>query len=280
MTVSAKAKLAGVVGWPVGHSLSPTLHAFWIAEHKIDAMYVPLAIRPEDFSEAFAMLPKLGFRGVNVTLPHKETAFRLTTDHDAAALATGAVNTVVFDDNKAIGKNTDLFGFSAMLLDADVLLASKRAVVLGAGGAARAVVGSLQSLGVAGVSVVNRTVEKAESLVKFFRGSLGARSWDALPSLLPQTDVLVNTTKLGMQGEPPLTIDLSAMRRDAVVVDVVYRPLETPLLAQARARGLKTVDGLGMLLHQARPAFAAWFGVEPQVTPQLRAHLIAQLERG
>jgi shikimate dehydrogenase len=279
MTISGNAKLAGIAGWPVAHSLSPRLHSYWIAEHRLDAAYVPLAIKPEDFASAFAALPKLGFRGLNVTLPHKENAFRLTSEHDAAAIATGAVNTVVFDNGRALGRNSDVVGFSALLGEHGITsLAAKTAVVLGAGGASRAVVASLLSLGAQNVVLVNRTLEKARTLATFFGGRVSAASWLALPSALKDAAVLVNTTSLGMTGEPALQIDLASLPTSSAVVDIVYRPLETPFLAQAKARGLKAIDGLGMLLHQAQPGFAAWFGVEPKVTPELRAHLIAALE--
>lgn len=278
MTISGQAKLAGIAGWPVAHSLSPTLHGYWIAEHKLDAAYVPLPIKPEDFAAALAVLPKLGFRGLNVTLPHKEAAFELTTDHDASAHATGAVNTIVFDGGKAIGRNTDVLGFSAALRErAPESLVGKTAVVLGAGGASRAVVGALLSLGVSAVNVVNRTAEKANALVQLFGASVKAARWSDAKAALARADVLVNATSLGMAGQPSLDIDVASLPAQAVVVDIVYRPLETKLLAEAKRRELRTVDGLGMLMHQAQPGFAAWFGVEPKVTPQLRAHLVAAL---
>jgi shikimate dehydrogenase len=279
MTISGHAKLAGIAGWPIAHSLSPTLHGYWIAEHKLDAAYVPLAIQAEDFASALSLLPKLGFRGINVTLPHKEAAFRLTTEHDAAAIATGAVNTVVFENGRAHGRNTDVHGFLAMARDSGITsLASKTAVVLGAGGASRAVVASLLSLGAAKIHVVNRTPEKAHALARFFGERVSAADWNGMRGCLAQAAALVNTTSLGMKGEPPLDIDLTPLPAHSTVVDIVYRPLETPLLARAKARGLKTLDGLGMLLHQAQPGFAAWFGVEAKVTPQLRAHMVAALE--
>jgi len=279
MTISGNAKLAGIAGWPVAHSLSPRLHGFWIAEHALDAAYVALPIRPIDFPTAFAMLPKLGFRGINVTLPHKEIAFKLTVDHDAAAKATAAVNTVVFENGKAIGRNTDVVGFSALLAEHGIVsLRSQAVVVLGAGGASRAIVASALSLGVDQVLLVNRSLDKAQALAKFFGARVQAADWAALPSSLGSADLLVNTTSLGMTGEPALPIDLAPLSKHTAVVDIVYRPLETPLLAQAKARGLKAIDGLGMLLYQARPGFAAWFGIEPKVTPALRAHLIAALE--
>jgi shikimate dehydrogenase len=278
MTISGAAKLAGVAGWPIGHSLSPALHGYWIEEYGLDAAYVPLAIAPDEFAGAFKALPKLGFRGLNVTMPHKEAAFRLVDVRDETAESTGAVNTIVFEGNRALGSNTDVFGFAESLRDAGVAsLASADAVVLGAGGAARGVVAALFSLGASRVYLVNRTAQRAHALAAHFGARVSVQGWDALPRLLSTTGLLVNTTSLGMAGQQPLEIDLKAMRQ-GVVADIVYRPLETPLLAQARLQGLKTVDGLGMLLHQARPGFAAWFGVEPTVTTSLRAHLVSILE--
>jgi shikimate dehydrogenase len=278
MTISGAARLAGVAGWPVGHSLSPALHGYWIAEHGIDAAYVPLAIRPEDFGDVFKALPRLGFRGLNVTLPHKEAAFRAVDARDETAEATGAVNTVVFDGGRALGRNSDVFGFAESLREGGVAsLHGQDVLVLGAGGAARGVLAALITLGAARIHVVNRTPEKVAALVAQFGARVEAHAWTALPGLLARVGLLVNTTSLGMQGQAALEIDLTPMRHGAVA-DIVYRPLETPLLAQARRRGLKAIDGLGMLLHQARPGFAAWFGVEPRVTAELRAHLVAILE--
>jgi shikimate dehydrogenase len=280
MTISGAAKLAGVAGWPIAHSLSPALHGYWIAEYGLDAAYVPLAIAPEGFADAFKALPKLGFRGLNVTLPHKQEAFRLVDTRDETAVATGAVNTVVFEGGRAHGRNTDVFGFAESLREAGVAsLASTDIVVLGAGGAARGVVAALFSLGARNIRLVNRTVEKAQAVAAHFGARVSVQGWAALPGLLSTTGLLVNTTSLGMAGQPPLEIDLKPMRQ-GVVADIVYRPLETPLLAQASERGLKAIDGLEMLMHQARPGFAAWFGVEPTLTASLRGHLIAQLERG
>ncbi|MBL9096756.1 MAG: shikimate dehydrogenase [Alphaproteobacteria bacterium] len=276
--ISGRAKLAGVAGWPIGHSLSPALHGFWIEEHKLDAAYVPLAIAPGDFKDAFAALPKLGFRGLNVTLPHKEAAFALSTGHDEAARITGAVNTIVFDEGRVLGRNTDVYGFSQLLRDNGIgSLSNRVAVVLGAGGAARAVIASLIGLGAARVVVVNRTLDKAQALAALFGARVVAQEGLAA---LGEAYLLVNTTSLGMAGQPPLAVDLGAMSRGSAVIDIVYRPHETALLAQAKALGLKAIDGLGMLLHQAQPGFAAWFGVEPKVTPQLRAHLVGVMERG
>lgn len=278
MTISGAARLAGVAGWPIGHSLSPALHGYWIGEHKLDAAYVPLAIKPDDFAATFAALPKLGFRGINVTLPHKEAAYRLCDTHDEAAKATGSVNTVVFEGGRAHGRNSDVFGFAQSLRDGGVAsLADQDAVVLGAGGAARGVVWALLSFGARRVFVVNRTADKAHAIAAQFGSAVAAHAWAELPTLLAGAGLLVNTTSLGMVGQPPLDIDLATMRR-GVVADIVYKPLETPLLARARAQRLKVVDGLGMLLHQARPGFAAWFGVEPQLSAGLRSHLVSILE--
>ncbi|MFM9865763.1 MAG: shikimate dehydrogenase [Micropepsaceae bacterium] len=278
MTISGAAMLAGVAGWPIGHSLSPALHGYWIAEHKLDAAYVPLAIAPDGFADAFKALPKLGFRGLNVTLPHKEAAFRLVDERDQTAEATGAVNTVVFEGGRALGRNTDVSGFAASLSEGGVSsLFSKNAVVLGAGGAARGVIAGLFLLGAEHVHLVNRTRQKADVLAAHFGAQVTPHPWAALPELLASTRLLVNTTSLGMIGQSPLEIDLKPLR-SGTVADIVYRPLETPLLHQARMQGLRAIDGLGMLLHQARPGFAAWFGVEPKVSAGLRKHLVSILE--
>ena len=277
--ISGAAKLAGVAGWPVSHSLSPALHGHWIAEHRLDAAYVPLAIKPEDFPSAVAVLPKLGFRGLNVTLPHKEAAFRLVDERDEAAEATGAVNTIAFEGGRVLGRNTDVFGFIESLREGGVAnLKGHTVAVIGAGGAARAVIAGLLSMGAARVNLFNRTADKARVLGAFFGERVSVIEWSALSTALSGSALLVNTTSLGMTGQPPLAVDLAPLPADAVVADIVYRPLETGLLAAAKARGLKIVDGLGMLLHQARPGFAAWFGVEPAVTPALRSSLIRLLE--
>jgi len=279
MSISGNAKIAGVMGWPIAHSLSPALHGFWIREHGLDAAYVPMAVTPDNFEEAVRALPRLGFRGANVTIPHKERAFQLSVDVDDAARATGAVNTLVVDGDRVIGRNTDVSGYLASLDDAGVgSLDGRVAVVLGAGGAARGIIFGLLSRGAGEVIVVNRTAGKADALVAFFGSRVKAEGWERLAVVLGRCDLLVNTTSLGMKGQEDLRVDLSKLKASAGVSDIVYRPLETTLLAQARERGHKTVEGLGMLLHQARPGFAAWFGVEPVVSPQLRQHLVAILE--
>ena len=279
MMISGSAKIAGVMGWPIAHSLSPALHGFWIKALHVDGAYIPLEVKPDDFAEVVVALSKMGFKGVNVTVPHKEKAFEISHDRDEAALATGAVNTLIFDGDKTFGRNTDVSGYLASLDDENAgELTGARAVVLGAGGAARAICFALLLRGVERIALVNRTEGKSQLLVSFFGARVQGAAWHELKDLAPHCDFLVNTTSLGMVGQPALDVDLSSLKRSAVVSDIVYRPLETKLLRDARQRGHKTVSGLGMLLHQARPGFSAWFGVEPQVTAELRQHLISILE--
>lgn len=279
MSITGKAKIAAIAGWPVGHSLSPRLHGYWIAEHKLDAAYVPFPVRPEDFAATVALLPKLGVRGLNVTIPHKEAAFALATEHDESARATGAVNTLVFEDGRIIGKNTDVMGVIGMLADAGITsLAGKSVTVFGAGGAARAVLFALTELNATQIWISNRTQAKAEELAKRFNGRGGSAV--VARSNTPASDMLINATSVGMEGAEGSwgyahSVDL---RNDAVVVDIVYRPLETHFLKAFAKPGRRTVDGLGMLLHQAVPAFKAWFGIEPKVTPALRAYMLEALK--
>lgn len=273
---TGKARVAGVMGWPIGHSRSPILHGFWLNEHQIDGAYVPLLVKPEDFQAALRGLAALGFAGVNVTVPHKETAFALVDQRDEAATKIGAVNTiVVLPDGRLEGRNTDAYGFLANLQHnaphwrAD----AGPAVVLGAGGAARAVVYMLLKAGAPEVRIVNRSIEKAEALARQIGGL--AMGWDVLPTALRDANLVVNTTSLGMNGYPPLELDVGLLPDTALVSDIVYAPLVTPLLANAQARGLSTVDGIGMLLWQAQPAFEAFFGVRPTVSPALQAAVLA-----
>lgn len=277
--LTGKARLAGVIGWPISHSLSPALHGYWIRELGVDAAYVPLPVRPEDFKTVVQSLPLMGFQGANVTLPHKEAAFQICDTRDDAAVATGAVNTLVFEGGRIHGRNTDVTGYLASLEDAGAgPLPGGRAVVLGAGGAARAIVFALLSRGVGQVVIVNRSPENAKLLAGFFGDRVSVSDWADRKKELGAADLLVNTTSVGMTGQPALDLDVSALKATAVVSDIVYRPLDTKLLTDARALGLKTVDGLGMLLHQARAGFAAWFGVDARVTPALRQHLVSILE--
>lgn len=272
MTISGKAKLAGVMGWPIGHSRSPRLHGHWLERYGIDGAYVPLAVAPERAEQAIRALPALGFRGCNVTVPLKEIAFRTVDRLDGTARRMGAVNTiVVHEDGTLEGGNTDGFGFLESLKADRPDWSAERgpAAVVGAGGAARAVVVALLDAGVPEIRLINRTDARAEELAAAIGGPITVVPWVSRETALEGASLLVNTTTQGMAGQPALDLDLRALPVAAVVNDIVYVPLETPLLAAARARGNPTVTGIGMLLHQARPGFKAWFGVEPEVTAEL-----------
>jgi shikimate dehydrogenase len=268
---------ACIMGHPIAHSRSPMLHGHWLKSLGIRGTYELADVPEADFPGFLRGLRVRGFAGGNITVPHKEAAFRTVDRRDEAAAAIGAVNTVWYEDDQLIGGNTDAYGFLAHL---DATLpgwdrAARRSVVLGAGGAARAVVYALLARGLA-VAVVNRTLSRAQELATHFvRAS--AHGWNELPGLLAGAELLVNATSLGMSGKAPLGIDLTPLRRDAIVYEIVYVPLETALLREARGRGHATVEGLGMLLHQAVPGFARWFGVTPAVTPELRALIEADI---
>jgi shikimate dehydrogenase len=275
---------AFVVGHPIAHSRSPLIHGHWLAEHGIPGSYQRLDVAPEAFPDFIRGLPASGYRGGNVTIPHKEAAFALADTLTPRAKAIGAVNTLVVEaDGRIRGDNTDAPGFCAHL---DQSLgaawperAGGTAVVLGAGGAARAIVVGLAERGVRRIRVANRTASRAEAVAALAPGIGESLAWDDLPAALAGAGLLVNTTALGMKGQPPLVLDLAPMPADAAVADIVYAPLETDLLAAARRRGLAAVDGLGMLLHQAVPGFEAWFGLRPAVTPALRDRIVADLTR-
>jgi shikimate dehydrogenase len=273
MSLTGAAKVAGVMGWPVAHSRSPVLHGFWLKEHGIDGAYVPLPVRTENLRRVLQALPLMGFAGCNLTLPHKEDALEIVDEIDLSARRAGAANTIVINDRgRLIGSNTDMFGFLEALRAAvpGWRASSGPATVIGAGGAARAVVAALIDDGVPEIRLVNRTPARAATLAKELGGAVRGVAWEERAAALAGAALLVNATSLGMEDQPALELPLDALPRDAVVNDIVYVPLETPLLAAARARGNGAVDGLDMLLHQARPGFAAWFGVEPRVTPALR----------
>lgn len=276
---SGRARVAGVMGWPVGHSQSPRLHGFWLRAHGVDGAYVPLAVKPEDFEVAARALAKLGFAGVNVTVPHKERALAIADEVEDRARRIGAVNTLVVRDGRLYGGNTDAFGFIANLkaAKADFDFRAAPAVVIGAGGAARAVAAALVDEGAPEIRLVNRTRERADALARAFGPRLKVLAWEKRVDALDEAGLLVNTTTQGMAPNPALDLALERLPSAAVVNDLVYAPLETPLLAAAKARGNPTVDGLGMLLYQAKPAFAAFFGIEPEVTPELRAFVLEGL---
>jgi shikimate dehydrogenase len=273
-------KRACVVGWPVAHSRSPLIHGFWLREHGIDGDYVKRPLEPEDAADFFASLAAEGFVGCNVTVPHKEAAFRAASRPDAAARSVSAANTLWLEDGLLCASNTDIYGFIANLDDQtpgwDKI--GLPAAILGAGGAARGIVRGLLDRGVSRVRLANRSRDRAEALAASFGPAVSVFGWEDRSSMLIECGLLVNTTTLGMAGQPPLDIDLEGLPLPSVVADIVYSPLETDLLKNARARGLHTADGLGMLLHQAVPGFEKWFGVRPEVTPELRAHILADLK--
>lgn len=280
MTEAAGFRAAGVMGWPVAHSRSPLLHRYWLDRYGIAGAYLPLPVRPGQVEAALRGLAALGFAGCNVTVPHKQAALALVDAPDDLARRIGAVNLVVVrPDGTLLGRNTDAAGFLDNLRAQapDWRAADGPAVVLGAGGAARAVVASLAGAGVPDIRLLNRTRMHAEELAEALGGPITVLDWERRRSALEGAALLVNTTVLGMHGQAPLDLDLAALPRAATVADLVYVPLETPLLASARARGHAVVDGLGMLLHQAVPSFEAWFGVRPEVTAELRARVEATL---
>ncbi len=268
----AAASRAFVIGHPIAHSRSPLIHGSWLRAHALEGSYEKIDVAPADLHAFVAGLREAGFVGGNVTVPHKTAVLAEVDEIDEAARAIGAVNTLWFEGDRLVGGNTDAAGFMASL-DAEQPgwdQGGRTAVVLGAGGASRAVVYGLLGRGFQ-ILVVNRTVETASALAASLGGSVRAAAWSDLPDVLGRADLLVNTTSLGMAGKPPLALDLSALRPGAMVADIVYVPLETDLLREAKARGHRVVGGLGMLLHQAVPGFAHWFGITPTVTPALRA---------
>lgn len=281
---TGRAKVAGVMGWPVGHSLSPLLHGFWLQAHGIDGAYIPLAVKPEDFESAVRLLPKLGFAGANVTIPHKQAALACVDEVDDVARRIGAVNTIVVRrDGRLWGTNTDAFGFLENLKAKHPAwdAGAGPAVVIGAGGAARAVVVALLDAGVPSVRIANRSRERAEALARDLTApNVEVRDWETRTLALDGATLVVNTTSLGMTGQPPLDLDLALLPKQAAVCDIVYVPLETELLKAAKAAGHPTIDGIGMLLHQARPGFAAWFGIEPVVDQALTAYVLAAAGAG
>jgi shikimate dehydrogenase len=270
---------AGVAGWPVDHSRSPTIHRYWLKELGLPGSYERFAVRPGEFHEFAAKIGEDGLLGANVTVPHKEAAFIVCDRRTPVAEALGAVNTLWRQDGRLMGDNTDVAGFLANMDESASGWAEQRrlVVVIGAGGAARAIVYALVSRGFERIAIVNRTQARAEALAGHFGGSTTAMSFADLARELPEADLLVNASALGMVGQPPLEVDLRALPEGAIVADAVYVPLRTPLTEAARARGLGVVEGLGMLLHQAAPAFARWFGPRPTVTPELRALVEAEV---
>jgi len=280
MTAEAKARAACLIGWPAAHSRSPLIHHYWLRKLRIEGGYNIEAVPPEGFAEFVLHLSTHGFVGANVTIPHKERALILSKP-DERASAVGAANTPWYEGNELRSTNTDIEGFINNLdACAPGWDTATEALVLGAGGAARAVVFGLIERGIKRVHLANRTVGRARALADQFGAGVDPVSWDAIRDLLPRAGLLVNTTSLGMHGQPPLEVDVGLLPPHAVVADLVYVPLQTPLLSAAQARGLKSVDGLGMLLHQAVRGFELWFGQRPEVTSELRDLVEADLTKG
>ena len=272
-------KLSGLIGYPVEHSLSPRIHTYWIQKHAIDAEYKLFTTPPARVRQVVKRLRDKGALGFNVTVPHKLAVMEHLDNIDATATRIGAVNTVIFKDGKLMGSNTDAYGFITNLReglsgksDGDISTYLQNVILLGAGGATRAAIVALKDACAKGITLTNRSADKAASLAQEF--SLKTVPWEEKNAALNAATLLVNTTSLGMLGQPPLEIDLAALPSSAAVHDIVYAPLTTELLKAARARGHKTVDGLGMLFYQAQKAFELWHGVLPAVTPALRAHVL------
>jgi shikimate dehydrogenase len=277
MTAEIKARAACLIGWPAAHSRSPLIHHYWLRKLGIEGGYNIEAVPPEGFAEFVLHLSAHGFVGANITIPHKERALELSMP-DTRAHAAGAANTLWYENGVLRSTNTDIEGFIDNLdASAPRWDAAEDALVLGAGGSARGVVFGLIERGIKRVHLANRTMERAQTFVDRFGANVYPVAWDAIGNLLPRCGLLVNTTSLGMHGQPALEVDAGLLPTHAVVADLVYVPLETPLLAAARARGLKTADGLGMLLYQAVRGFELWFGQRPEVTPELRAMVEADL---
>lgn len=271
--------VACVIGWPVKHSRSPVIHRFWLNELGIAGDYVIHPVEPDRCETFLRDFAHSGFVGANVTVPYKQAAFAALSEADAAAKSVGAANTLWLEDGRLVGSNTDAYGFLANL-DQDAAgwdAQPGTAIVLGAGGAARSVVWALLDRGFAPVHVVNRSTERAASLATLLGEHVIAHGWEDLPRLIGSASFLVNTTSLGMAGQPPLEIDLAPLPANAVVNDIVYIPIETPLLAAARIEGRRAVGGLGMLLHQAVPGFERWFGRRPTVTAALHQAVLESI---
>jgi shikimate dehydrogenase len=274
--------LAGVMGWPIAQSRSPILHNYWIEKYNLNGRYVPLAVRPERLSDAIRGLPALGFRGCNLTMPHKQLAMTMVDSLTDTAKRIGAVNCIVVGEgNKLSGTNNDGNGYvlSVQEVAPQWRPSDGPIAILGAGGAARAIIVALIERRVSEIRLINRTFEKAERLAKEFGTAIKPIAWDQRADAIADVALLTNATNQGMIGQPPLEISLDKLSSRTLVSDLIYVPPETPFLTTAKARGNVIINGLGMLLHQARPAFEAWFGVMPEITPDLRALIMATFNR-
>lgn len=275
---------AGVIGWPIKHSRSPIIHGFWLKQHQINGSYDKIPVEPDELSNFISSLKQNGLSGINITVPHKIEALKLADLITPDAKAIGAANTLWFEDGQLIAGNTDAHGFITHLkTKAPTWKSDKPAMVMGAGGAARAILYALLKEGVPQIKLTNRTTERAENLAsefnKQFSDKISVIEWNDKQSNMDDCSLLVNSTSLGMNGNPPLEINIDTLPAKAVVYDIVYAPLETDLLKSAKTRGLTAVDGLGMLLHQAVPGFEKWFGIRPKVTDELYQLVVDDLEK-
>lgn len=271
----ANAKKGFVCGHPINHSRSPLIHNYWLKAYGIEGSYEKIDIAPDDFIKFCGSLAEQGFVGGNVTIPHKELAFRSVEHLDDAAMAIGAVNTLWLENDKLHGGNTDAYGFAANLDDQiPQWINAESAVVFGAGGASRAIVYALIEAGIKKINIINRTIERAQTLASAFGPNVTAHGWDAAQELSETSELLINTTSLGMTGDALFPLNFKTIRRETCAADIVYFPLMTPFLTGAAENGLNYSDGLGMLLHQAVPGFERWFGHRPEVTPALRQHIL------
>lgn len=276
--MSVQIPLAGVIGDPIGHSKSPRLHGHWLSAYRLAGHYIPMQISAGDLPEALKTLPKLGFKGINVTIPHKEAALSLADEVTDSAARIGAANTLTFrEDGTFQADNTDGYGFLQNLINSAPSWHADTgpAAVLGAGGACRAVIVALLDAGCPEIRLSNRTKDRAEALAKQFGPKVKVVDWGQQEALFSQATLAVNTTSLGMEGQPPFSFALNGLPNTALATDLIYTPLLTPFLQAAKAKGCTTVDGLGMLLHQAVPGFERWFGARPEVTPALRDIVMA-----
>ena len=266
--------LAGVMGWPVMHSRSPLLHNYWFEKYQLAGRYVPLAIEPDELAAALRALHPLGFAGCNLTIPHKQAAMAIVDEVDAVAAKIGAISCVtVRRDGSLAGSNNDCYGFIHNLKQEQPAWRANTGpiAVIGGGGGSRAVCYALAQEGAREIRLINRTFERAQRMADEFGAPVTAVKWEQREDALADVAMVVNTTNQGMQGEPALDLNLTRMPGSALAADLIYIPRETQFLAAARSRGNSTVNGLGMLLHQGRPAWQAWFSIEPEVTPELRA---------
>jgi shikimate dehydrogenase len=280
MPIDGKTKIAGVIGFPVKHSLSPFMHNYWLDQYNINGAYIPLGVEPENFADVFRALKTCGFLGFNVTIPHKEIALKLCDEVDPEAARIGAVNTVVFRNGRAEGYNTDVEGFIKGLQINNVDMRGKRTVVIGAGGAARAVCAALESLEVAGLVICNRDTNKASEMAGFLKTPHNIINYQELDTFLESASLVVNTTPLGMNGNPELVINQQITPPECAFYDLIYNPLQTGFLKTAESLGRKTINGLDMLIHQAIPGFQMWFGESPQVTEEFRELMVGKVKLG